>query len=72
MPTDHTDNISEILQRFDSLPDDAIVLTRVTAVIHGISVRTVRRTYPSVKLSPNRIGQRVGTIRALSRNEKPA
>jgi hypothetical protein len=68
MPPD----IAEILKRFDLLPDDAVVPTRVTAVVHGVSERTVRRTYPSVQLSPNRKGQRVGTIRAMSRGEKPA
>jgi hypothetical protein len=68
MPPD----IAEILKRFDQLPDDAVVPTRVTAAVHGISERTVRRTYPSVQLSPSRKGQRVGTIRSMSRGEKPA
>jgi len=63
---------AEILARFDQLPDDAIIPTEVTALIHGVSPRTLRRTYPSVKLSPNRKGQRVGTLRAMSRNEKQA
>jgi hypothetical protein len=66
------DYITEVLRRFPELPDDAVVPTRVTAIIHGVSERTVRRTYPSVQLSPNRKGQRVGTIRAMSRGEKPA
>ena len=70
MSTDDTDNIAEILRRFDQLPDDAVVPTQVTAAIHGVSPRTVRRVYPSVQLSPNRKGQRVGTIRAMSRAEK--
>jgi hypothetical protein len=70
MTTDDTDNIAEILRRFDQLPDDAVVPTRVTAAVHGVSQRTVRRTYKSVQLSPNRKGQRVGTIRAMSRAEK--
>jgi hypothetical protein len=42
----------------------------VTAIVHGVSQRTVRRTYPSVWLSPNRKGQRVGTIRTISRKEQ--
>jgi hypothetical protein len=67
-----SDDISEILRRFDELPDDAVVPTEVTAILHGVSKRTVRRTYPSVQLSPNRKGQRVGTLRAMSRAEKPA
>jgi hypothetical protein len=71
MSTDNTDNIAEILRRFDELPDDAVVPTAVTALLHGISAQTVRKIYPSVQLSPNRKGQRVGTIRAMSRNEKP-
>jgi hypothetical protein len=69
MPPDDTE-IAEILRRFDQLPDDAVVPTKVTAIIHSISERNVRRTYPSVQLSPNRKGQRVGTIRAMSRAEK--
>jgi hypothetical protein len=69
MPSENK-NIAEILQQFDQLPDDAVVPTAVTAIIHGVSERTVRRTYPSVQLSPNRKGQRVGTIRQISRNEK--
>jgi hypothetical protein len=68
----HTDDedVAEILRRFDQLPDDAVVPTAVTAAVHGVSPRTVRRVYPSVQLSPNRKGQRVGTIRAMSRAEK--
>jgi len=69
MPSDDKD-IAEILRRFDQLPDDAVVPTQVTAAIHGVSPRTVRRRYLSVQLSPNRKGQRVGTIRAMSRAEK--
>jgi hypothetical protein len=72
MKADDKNDIAEILRRFDSLPDDAIVPTRVAAAIHSISARTVRRTYPSVQLSPNRKGLRVGTLRAMSRAEKPA
>jgi hypothetical protein len=67
-----TDDIAKILKKFDELPDDAVVPSRVTAAVHGVSERTVRRTYPSVQLSPNRKGQRVGTIRAMSRGEKLA
>jgi hypothetical protein len=70
MPSDNTDAIADILRRFDQLPDDAVVPSSVTAIVHGVSQRTVRRTYPSVWLSPNRKGQRVGTIRAMSRAEK--
>jgi len=70
MPAEDKD-IAEILRRFDQLPDDAVIPTAMTAAIHSVSPRTVRRRYPSVQLSPNRKGQRVGTIRAMSRNEQP-
>jgi hypothetical protein len=66
------DYITKVLKRFPELPDDAVVPTAVTAIVHSVSERTVRRTYPSVQLSPGRKGQRVGTIRAMSRGEKPA
>jgi hypothetical protein len=72
MTLDISDDIAEILRRFDQLPDDAVVPTEVTAILHGVSERTVRRMYPSVQLSPGRKGQRVGTLRAMSRAEKPA
>jgi len=72
MPTHHAPDIEAIVRNFDQLPDDAVVPSAVTAALHGVSERTVRRTYPSVRLSPGRLGQRVGTIRAMSRDEKPA
>ena len=68
---DHTD-IAEILKRFDELPDCAVVRSAVTAAVLGLSERTVRRCIPSVRLTPNRKGQRVGDIRALVRGEKLA
>jgi hypothetical protein len=71
MPPEH-DSISEILRRFDELPDCAVVRSRVTAAVLGLSERTVRRCIPSVQLTPNRKGQRVKDIRALARGEKPA
>jgi len=70
MSSNDTNNIADILRRFDELPDDAVVPSSVTAKVHGVSERTVRRTYPFVWLSPNRKGHRVGTLRAMSRAEK--
>jgi vacuolar-type H+-ATPase catalytic subunit A/Vma1 len=64
--------IAELVRRFDELPNDAVVPSAVTAKVHNVSERTVRRAYPSVELSKNRKGQRVGTLRAMSRAEKPA
>jgi hypothetical protein len=59
--------ILEIIKNFDDLPNDAVVPTSVTAAVHNVSERTVRRRYHSVWLSPGRKGQHVGTIRAMSR-----
>jgi len=70
MPPD--EKYAELIRHFDKLPDDAVVPRSVTAAVHGVSPRTVRRTYPSVQLSPGRVGQRVGTLRKMSRNERPA
>ena len=69
-----TDGLREILQRFDALPDDAVVLSRITAIILGLSERTVRyhRNLPRVRLSVGRYGQRVGDIRKLVREGMPA
>ena len=57
------------LQEFGTLPDDAIVHDAVAAKILNIGLRTLRRTQPvpRIQLSPNRIGRRVGDLRALVR-----
>jgi hypothetical protein len=61
---------ADLLRRFDQLSDDAVVPSQVTASILNISMRTVQRRLASVQLSPNRIGQRVGDVRAISRGVK--
>jgi hypothetical protein len=73
MPT-MTDALREILERFDALPDDAIVPSKITAIILGLSERTIRY-HPHlrrVQLSVGRYGQRVGDIRQLVREGMPA
>ena len=70
MPPEPDTDIAEILKQFDELPDCAVVRSAVTAAVLGLSERTVRRCFPSVQLTPNRKGQRVGDIRALARGEK--
>jgi hypothetical protein len=64
----------EIIKRFDQLPDDAVVQTKVTALVLGVSEKTVRYhpQLPRVQVSPGRYGQRVGNIRALVRNGIPS
>jgi hypothetical protein len=66
-------NIHEILERFNSLPDDAILPSRVTAIILGMSERTVRYHLhlPRVRISRQRYGQRVGDVRKLCREGMP-
>jgi hypothetical protein len=67
-------NAFEIIKRFDSLPDDAVVQTKVTALVLGVSERTIRYhpNLPRVQISTGRYGQRVGDIRALVRNGIPS
>jgi hypothetical protein len=64
-----TNELHEVLQRFDALPDDAILPSRVTGIILGVSERTVRYhpQLPRVQVSAGRYGQRVGDIRKLVR-----
>jgi len=65
-----TNELHEVLQRFDSLPDNAILPSRVTGIILGVSERTVRYhpQLPRVQISRGRYGQRVGDIRKLARH----
>jgi hypothetical protein len=65
-----TDGLRAILERFDALPDDAVVASRITAIILGLSEKTVRyhSALPRVRLSVGRYGQRVGDIRKLVRD----
>jgi hypothetical protein len=74
MPNDYLNNTLEALQRFDALPDDAVVPSRVTGMILGISERTIRyHPYlPRVQISRGRYGQRVGDIRKLCREGMPS
>ena len=51
------------------LPDDAVVPSKITAIILGLSERVVRYhpALPRVQLCVGRYGQRVGDIRKLVR-----
>ena len=64
-----TDALREILERFSVLPDEAVSSSKITAIILGVSERTVRYhpRLPRVQISENRYGQRVGDIRKLTR-----
>jgi hypothetical protein len=65
--------LREILERFDALPDDAIVPTKVTSILLGTSERSVRYNphLPRVQVSRGRYGQRVGDIRKIAREGIP-
>ena len=69
-----TDALRKILERFDALPDDAVLASKITAIILGLSEKTVRNHpyLPRVQIARGRYGQRARDIRALSRNGMPA
>jgi hypothetical protein len=58
------------LQSFDAQPDDAVLSTKATARITGLSERTVRYhpQLPRHYVSADRYGQRVGDVRKLLRD----
>lgn len=68
-----TNHLHEALARFNALPDDAVLPTQITAVILGVSERTVRYhpNLPRVQISRARYGQRVGDIRKPCREGIP-
>jgi hypothetical protein len=68
-----TNKLREILERFAALPDEAVVPSKVTAIILGISERVVRYhpMLPRVQICIGRYGQRVGDIRKLVREGMP-
>ena len=64
----------EILKRFDELPADVLVSTKVAAIVLNMHERTLRRSPPirKIQTSPQRSGFRVGDIRALVRGKRRA
>lgn len=66
-------DLHEALARFNVLPDDAVLPSQVTAIILGVSERTVRYHphLPRVQISRGRYGQRVADIRRLCRDGIP-
>jgi hypothetical protein len=61
--------IDEILEHLHNYPDSGNVPVDVAAKHDNVSVRTVRRRYPIIKLSPGRYGVSVGYLR--HRGEQP-
>jgi hypothetical protein len=66
-----TEKVRSILNRFDALPDDAVLQSSTTSIITGLSERTIRYhpKLPRKYLTANRYGQRVGDVRRLIRGE---
>jgi hypothetical protein len=64
-----TNKLREILERFAALPDDAVLPSKITAIILGVSERVIRYhpELPRRQVSNGRYGQRVGDVRKLAR-----
>jgi len=61
---------SKVLENFDTLPDDAVLPAAAVTLIHpGVTLRTIRRVYPTVRLTQRLLGVRVGDLRAMGRGE---
>ncbi len=69
-----TPKLREILERFAALPDEAVLPSKITAIILGLSERVIRYhpMLPRAQISVGRYGQRVGDIRKLVRDGMPA
>ena len=62
---------NELLKRWPSLPDEAVVHVKVAAAVTGLSERTIRYDprFRRVHLTQNRYGIRVGDIRKILAGE---
>jgi hypothetical protein len=62
---------NELLKRWPSLPDEAVVHAKVAAAVTGLSERTIRydSRFQRVYLTENRYGIRVGDIRKVLAGE---
>src|SRR6516164_1732621 len=68
--SDKPDKTLLALRSFDAQPDDAVLSTKATARITGLSERTIRYhpQLPRHYVSADRYGQRVGDVRKLLRD----
>lgn len=53
----------QILKNIPLMPDTAVIPVPVAALHEGVSRRTIKRTYPRVKLSEHREGVPLGYLR---------
>jgi hypothetical protein len=60
-------NLRKALERFPHLPNEAIIHSKVTSALSGLSERTIRYhpALPRVYVSATRYGQRAGDVRKL-------
>jgi hypothetical protein len=60
-------DLNDLLKRWPSLPDEAVVHTKVVAAVTGLSERTIRYDprFERVYLTPNRYGFRVGSVKKI-------
>ena len=61
----------QILKNISVLPDTAAIPVPVAALHEGVSRRTIKRTYPLVKLSEHREGVLLGYLRVNARSSLP-
>jgi hypothetical protein len=63
--------LTELLRRWPSLPNEAIVHTKVVAAVTGLSERTIRYDprLARVYLTPSRYGYRVGNVKEILTGE---
>jgi hypothetical protein len=69
-----TGRLRQQLELFNALPDEGVAPTKLTALVLGLSERTVRRHpgLPRVQVSLGRYGYRVGDVRKVARGEAAA
>jgi hypothetical protein len=53
----------QILQNIPDMPDSAAIPVPVAALHEGVSRRTIKRSYPLIKLSQHREGVLLGYLR---------
>jgi hypothetical protein len=53
----------QIIEQLDKLPNTAVIPVPVAAIHDGTSRRTIKRTYPLVKISEHREGVLLGFLR---------
>jgi hypothetical protein len=64
----------EIVKRFDDLPADAVISTKIAALILGCADRTIRYhpRLTRIQISRGRYGFRVANVRQVARGEAVA